>query len=131
MQVPLVLLINGYLALLYYDRSKDKLDDSMRFGPLALHLLGTLLVLVQPIFDEPGGILYDMKHGFDDQDVKPPEFTNGGFWHHGYTMAFFQVSGVVCIASASLWSSGLFGKTQTLLDEQNKETDYGTGEKMA
>lgn len=131
LQVPIVLLMNGYLAWLYYDRSKDKMDDTMRFGPLALHVLGTLLVLVQPIFDAPGGILYDMQHGYSGHAVKPPEFTNGGFWHHGYVMASFQVSGIVCIASASLWSSGVFEKTQTLLDEQNKDTVYGSDEKMA
>lgn len=119
-QVPLVLVINGFLAWHYYSRGARQILDQYRFGPLLLHTVGTMLVLVQPIFDSPGGIIYDMKHGFPQSKIKPPKFTQGGFWHHGYLMAFFQVTGLLCIVTASLWSAGVFSKGQRLLEEQDK-----------
>lgn len=132
-QVPIVLLINGFLAFHYYRRGESKTEGTYRFGPLYLHLLGTVLVLVQPVLDPHGGsILYDIQHGFNHHGtIEPPHFFAGGFWHHGALMAFFQVSGLVCIATASLWSSGVFQKTQRLLEERDQMDGYGLEEKQA
>lgn len=88
----------------------------MTFGPLALHIAGTLLVLTQPIFDSPGGIIYDIKHGLASGPLKPPVMTEGGFWHHGWIMALCQVSGLVCFVSASVWSIRIH-------DEEGAEDD--------
>jgi len=121
LQVPLVLLINSFLAWHYYRRGTEKPNDPYRFGPLALQILGALLVLVQPVFDSPGGIIHDMQHGFPKGPIKPPKFTKGGFWHHGYLMAFFQVTGLLCIASASLWSAGVCSTAKSLYEDASEE----------
>uniref|UniRef100_A0A7S1S486 Uncharacterized protein n=1 Tax=Alexandrium catenella TaxID=2925 RepID=A0A7S1S486_ALECA len=76
----------------------------MAYGPLALHILGTLLVLTQPVFDSPGGIVYDIQHGLASGPLKPPVMAKGGFWHHGWFMALCQVSGLACFIGASIWS---------------------------
>eukprot|EP00931_Biecheleriopsis_adriatica_P081967 TRINITY_DN55337_c0_g1_i1.p1 TRINITY_DN55337_c0_g1~~TRINITY_DN55337_c0_g1_i1.p1 ORF type:complete len:140 (-),score=17.21 TRINITY_DN55337_c0_g1_i1:89-508(-) len=125
LQVPLILIINTLLGWHYYKKGADRVEDPYRFGPLALHILGTCLVLVQPVFDKNGGILADMQHGYGSQTVHPPKFTQGGFWHHGYLMAAFSVSGLLCIASASLWSSGVFEKANRLLEDSDKPS-YGS-----
>uniref|UniRef100_A0A7S2AJC2 Uncharacterized protein n=1 Tax=Alexandrium andersonii TaxID=327968 RepID=A0A7S2AJC2_9DINO len=103
-QVPLVLLINGLLAWWYYRRASRTPEPGLgKYGPLALHGLGTLLVLIQPIFDE-GGLITDIKKGLQTQTVTPPHFFSGGLWHHGWLMAFFQISGLLCLLFASVWS---------------------------
>lgn len=131
-QVPLVLLVNGFLAWLYYTRAAEKPGDSLRHGPLALHCLGTALVLVQPVFDSPGGILSDLRTGFDGhlnaepgQRVEPPAFMDGGFWHHGLFMALVQVAGLLCVVSANLWSSGVLEGKEPIR-EAGDGTAYGT-----
>jgi len=131
LQVPLVLLINGYLAWRLHQKYRNSPEDPNCYGPLILHITGTCMVLAQPIFDSPGGILYDIRNGMESGRIEPPKLTQGGFWHHGAFMAFFQVTGLVCIAFASLWSAGVFKKLHQGLIKDTEDKDYGTYETSA
>jgi len=138
LSIPFILLINGYLAWHYYKRGAENVEDPWRYGPLALQLVGAVLVLIMPVFDKGGLIMLCQscsKNGLPENlfnpsaagQAKPPEFFQGGFWHHGYFMAFCQVSGLLCILCAGLWSGGVFRKSQQLLEEQEKRS-YGSND---
>lgn len=111
LQVPLLLLVSGLMAWHYAGRASAAAGEAAkaveRFGPLALHVLGTCLLLVQPVFDV-GGLIWDIKHGPATRFVKPPVLTKGGFWHHGWFMAFCEVSGLLCLMAAAIWASALY-----------------------
>mmetsp|Transcript_126353 Transcript_126353/g.282338 ORF Transcript_126353/g.282338 Transcript_126353/m.282338 type:complete len:89 (-) Transcript_126353:46-312(-) len=83
-------------------------------------------MLVQPVFDSPGGIIFDLRNGFGSDQISPPKLTEGGFWHHGYVMAAFQVSGLLCIAFASIWSAGIFKTFDHGVLQDNRATNYGS-----
>eukprot|EP00746_Dinoflagellata_sp_MGD_P001399 gnl/MRDRNA2_/MRDRNA2_102636_c0_seq1.p1 gnl/MRDRNA2_/MRDRNA2_102636_c0~~gnl/MRDRNA2_/MRDRNA2_102636_c0_seq1.p1 ORF type:complete len:146 (-),score=30.65 gnl/MRDRNA2_/MRDRNA2_102636_c0_seq1:155-592(-) len=121
LQVPIFLVLNSIVAYFYVTKARksERLD---RWRPLMLHLVGTVLLLIQPIFDT-GGLIDDMKNGLPgSQDViRPPKLTQGGFWHHGYLMAFFSVSGILCIICASLMAAGVHEKAAKLLKEKKSE----------
>lgn len=115
-QVPLIVLINGGMTIWYYVKVKR---GDVEVKALLLQILGTCLVLVQPVFDDHG-LLWDMKHGYTEdpmKDIEVPELTKGGFWHHGSFMATCQVAGLLCIVTANLLASHAFETLQEQLEE--------------
>mmetsp|Transcript_92488 Transcript_92488/g.261279 ORF Transcript_92488/g.261279 Transcript_92488/m.261279 type:complete len:123 (-) Transcript_92488:111-479(-) len=117
MQVPLLLLVNGGLGVWYANKVSD---GTCPAKALYVHVAGTLLALVQPVFSS-GGIIQDLQTSFSTEPVKPPAFTTGGLWHHGWLMAACQVTGLVLIVYASLLASHFFETLSEQLDATDRQ----------
>lgn len=128
LQVPLLLLVNATMASWYYSKGNKSEEKAWwrRWGPLSLHILGTLLTLYMPLFDK--GMLPWGPQGDADlvdpnwifkASVSPPQILKGGFWHHGPQMAFTAVAGLVCTLGASVWAANQETKKKKRLQDED------------
>jgi len=119
LQLPVLLLLNGALAWHHWRKGLERSGGTWRrFGPLFLHLLGACCVLTMPI-----SVIFtvDMKFGFDWGPVPVPPIARGGFEHHGPVIAFFEITGVLCIIIAGIMGANVHETVARLLADDARQ----------
>lgn len=123
LQVPIILVVNGYLGVWHrgeamrgpppppHDTSSARevmaaaAEADSRWYPLCVHVLGTVLIIIQPLFDPMSGLIFELRDNSLpwNKPVNVSPFS-GDLLHHGVGMFLTSLTGFSCVIAAAVWA---------------------------